>query len=41
MKALFVSAITALGALIAATATSGCVLVWIDEPEMPKAMIER
>ena len=41
MKALFVSAITAIGAFLAASATSGCVLVWIDEPEMPKAMIER
>ena len=41
MKALFVSAITALGALIAATATSGCLAIWIDEPEMPKAMIEK
>lgn len=37
----FVSAIAALGALVAATATSGCFYVWLDEPEMTKSMIER
>lgn len=41
MKALFISAISALGALVAATATSGCVFAWIDEPVAPKSMIER
>ena len=41
MKAMLISAITALGALVAATATSGCVFVFIDEPNMPKSMIER
>lgn len=41
MKALLVSIVSALGALVAASATSGCVLVWVDEPEMPKSMIER
>ena len=41
MKALLVSAISALGALVAATATSGCIVVWIDEPKMPKSMLER
>ena len=41
MKAMLISAITALGALVAATATSGCVIVFIDEPKMPNSMIER
>lgn len=41
MKALFVSAISALGALLAATATNGCLAIWVDEPKMPKSMIER
>lgn len=41
MKALLVSIVSALGALVAASATSGCAIVWIDEPEMPKSMIER
>lgn len=41
MKALFVSAIAAIGGLVAATATSGCFYVWLDEPQMPKSMIER
>lgn len=41
MKAMIISAITALGALVAATATSGCLIVWLDEPTMPKSMIER
>ena len=41
MKALFVSAISALGALLAATATNGCLAIWIDEPKMPKSMIEK
>lgn len=41
MKTFFVSALAALGALVAATATSGCFVGWIDEPEMPKSMIER
>ena len=41
MKAVLVSIVSALGALVAASATSGCVLVWIDEPAMPKAMLEK
>ena len=41
MKALLISAVSALGALVAATATSGCVIIFIDEPEMPKAMLEK
>lgn len=41
MKALLISIVSALGALVAASATSGCIVVWIDEPEMPKAMLEK
>lgn len=41
MKAVLVSIVSALGALVAASATTGCVIVWVDEPTMPKSMIER
>lgn len=41
MKALFVSIVSALGALVAATASAGCICIWIDEPSMPKSMIEK
>ena len=39
MKAAVISVLTALGAAVAASA--GCIVVWVDEPSMPKAMIER
>lgn len=41
MKAVLISIVSALGTLVAASATSGCVLIWIDEPEMPKAMLNK
>ena len=41
MKTLLVSIVSALGALFAASATTGCILVWIDEPTMLKSMIQR
>ena len=41
MKALLISAVSALGALLAATATTGCAFVFIDEPTMPKSMLEK
>lgn len=41
MKAILVSIVSALGALVAASATTGCLFVWIDEPSMPKSMIEK
>lgn len=41
MKAILVSIVSALGALVAATATSGCLMAFIDEPTMPKSMLER
>lgn len=41
MKAAVISVLTALGAAVAATASAGCVFVFVDEPKMPKSMIER
>ena len=41
MKALFVSIVTALGALVAATATQGCLWIYVDEPTLPKSMLEK
>lgn len=41
MKAILVSLVSALGALVAASATQGCLYVWIDEPVMPKSMLEK
>ena len=41
MKAVLISIVSALGAAVAATATSGCLVVFIDEPKMPKSMIEK
>lgn len=41
MKAVLVSIVAALGALVASAATSGCAFVWVDEPEMPRSMLER
>lgn len=36
-----ISAISALGSLIAATATNGCLFVFLDEPEIPKSLMEK
>lgn len=41
MKAVLVSIVSALGALVAASATTGCFYIWLDEPEMPKAMLDK
>lgn len=41
MKAVLISIISALGAALAATATAGCLVIWVDEPTMPKAMLEK
>lgn len=29
-----------LGAIVAASATTGCILVFVDEPTMPESLIE-
>ena len=41
MKAVLISVVSALGALVAATSTAGCIVVFVDEPEMPKAMLNK
>ncbi len=41
MKAVLISIVSALGAAVAATATSGCIFGFIDEPSVPKSMLER
>ena len=41
MKAILVSIVSALGALVAATATQGCAVIFVDEPTMPKSMLEK
>lgn len=41
MKALLISVVSALGAMFAAAATSGCAIIYVDEPVMPKSMLER
>ncbi len=39
MKALILSIVASFGAFVAATGTVGCLIVWFDEPEMPKCLI--
>ena len=41
MKAAVISVLTELGAAVAATASVGFAIIFIDEPSMPKSMIER
>ena len=41
MKAVLISIVSALGVAVAATATSGCLLLFIDEPNMPKSMLQK
>ena len=36
-----ITLISALGALVANVATNGCLIVWFDEPKMPKSMLEK
>lgn len=35
----FYGLLAALGALIAATSTAGCIIVILDEPEMPESLL--
>jgi cyclic lactone autoinducer peptide len=37
---LFAKIAAALGALVAATAAAGCIIVYVDEPEMPESMLK-
>jgi hypothetical protein len=41
MKAMLISLISALGAALASAASVGCLTLWIDEPTMPKSMLEK
>lgn len=41
MKKLLAYFVAALGIMVSSSASMGCVLAFIDEPEMPKSMIER
>ena len=41
MKAVLISIVSALGAAVAATATSGCLVIFVDEPKMPKTLLEK
>ena len=36
---LFAGIAASLGALVAATATMGCVIIILDEPEMPESLL--
>ncbi len=36
---LFAAVSAFLGALVAATATAGCIIVYVDEPEMPESLL--
>lgn len=37
---LFGKLLAAVGAFVAATASMGCAIVYLDEPEMPESMIK-
>ena len=41
MKKLLASLLAGVGVLAAGVASTACIAVVIDEPEMPKSMIER
>ena len=41
MKKIFAMLLAGVGVLAAGAASIGCVLLVIDEPEMPKSMLER
>ena len=38
MKKLFAIALTAIAAALSTAATTGCVVVFLDEPEMPASL---
>lgn len=39
MNKLFAGAAAVIGAFIALVSTSGCFIVYVDEPEMPESML--
>ena len=40
MKKALAIALSAVGAILGTVATSGCIMVLFDEPEMPKSLID-
>mgnify|MGYP000419526697 FL=1 len=40
MKKALAIALSAIGAILGTVATTGCVVVLLDEPEMPKSLID-
>ena len=40
MKKALAIALSAIGAVLGTVATTGCVFVLLDEPEMPKSLID-
>lgn len=40
MKKVLAIALSAVGAVLGTIATTGCVVVLLDEPEMPKSLID-
>ena len=40
MKKALAIALSAIGAVLGTVATTGCVVVLLDEPEMPKSLID-
>lgn len=37
---LFAKALAVIGAFVAATAATGCVIIYFDEPEMPESLLK-
>lgn len=40
MKKALAITLSAIGAVLGTVATSGCVMVFLDEPEMPRSLID-
>lgn len=40
MKKVLAIALSAVGAVLGTVATTGCVMVLLDEPEMPRSLID-
>ena len=40
MKKALAIALSAVGAILGTVATTGCIMVLLDEPEMPKSLID-
>lgn len=40
MKKTLAIALSAIGAILGTVATAGCVVIFLDEPEMPRSLID-